>query len=73
MSYLCNTRRGNEAYAIWRAAYLPVEQKTKELTALDKAIQKDPNNLDLYEQRANLYLSMGQEKLAQVDFREWYV
>lgn len=61
-------RRGNEAYAIWRAAYLPVEQKTKELTALDKAIQKDPNNLDLYEQRANLYLSMGQEKLAQVDF-----
>ncbi|WP_417145694.1 tetratricopeptide repeat protein [Porphyromonas sp.] len=61
-------RRGNEAYAIWRAAYLPVEQKTKELTALDKAIQKNPNNLDLYEQRANLYLSMGQEKLAQVDF-----
>lgn len=61
-------RRGNEAYAIWRAAYLPVEQKTKELTALDKAIQKDPNNLDLYEQRANLYLSMGQQELAQVDF-----
>ena len=61
-------KRGNEAYAIWRAAYLPVEQKTKELTALDKAIQKDPNNLDLYEQRANLYLSMGQQELAQVDF-----
>ena len=61
-------KRGNEAYAIWRAAYLPVEQKTKELTALDKAIQKDPNNLDLYEQRANLYLSMEQQELAQVDF-----
>ena len=61
-------KRGNEAYAIWRAAYLPVEQKTKELTALDKAIQKEPNNLDLYEQRANLYLSMGQQELAQVDF-----
>ena len=61
-------KRGNEAYAIWKAAYLPVEQKTKELTALDKAIQKDPNNLDLYEQRANLYLSMGQQELAQVDF-----
>lgn len=61
-------RRGNEAYAIWRAAYLSVEQKTKELTALDKAIQKNPNNLDLYEQRANLYLSMGQQELAQVDF-----
>ena len=61
-------RRGNEAYAIWRAAYLPVEQKTKELTALDKTIQKNPNNLDLYEQRANLYLSMGQQELAQVDF-----
>ena len=61
-------RRGNEAYAIWRAAYLPVEQKTEELTALDKTIQKNPNNLDLYEQRANLYLSMGQQELAQVDF-----
>lgn len=61
-------KRGNEAYAIWRTAYLPVEQKTKELTALDKAIQKDPNNLDLYEQRANLYLSMDQQELAQVDF-----
>ena len=61
-------RRGNEAYAMWRAAYLLVEQKTKELTALNKAIQKDPNNLDLYEQRANLYLSMGQQELAQVDF-----
>ena len=61
-------KRGNEAYAIWRTAYLPVEQKTEELTALDKAIQKNPNNLDLYEQRANLYLSMGQQELAQVDF-----
>ena len=61
-------KRGNEAYAMWRAAYLPAKKRTKKLKALDKAIQKDPNNLDLYEQRANLYLSMGQEKLAQVDF-----
>ena len=61
-------KRGNEAYAIWRAAYLPEKQRTKKLKTLDKAIQKDPNNLDLYEQRANLYLSMGQQELAQVDF-----
>ena len=61
-------KRGNEAYAIWRAAYLPEKQRTKKLKALDKAIQKDPNNLDLYEQRANLYLSMEQQELAQVDF-----
>ena len=61
-------KRGNEAYAMWRAAYLPAKQRTKKLKALDKAIQKDPNNLDLYEQRANLYLSMGQQELAQVDF-----
>ncbi|WP_298888205.1 tetratricopeptide repeat protein [uncultured Porphyromonas sp.] len=61
-------KRGNEAYAIWRAAYLPEKQRTKKLKALDKAIQKDPNNLDLYEQRANLYLSMDQQELAQVDF-----
>ena len=61
-------KRGNEAYAMWRAAYLPAKQRTKKLKALDKAIQKDPNNLDLYEQRANLYLSMEQQELAQVDF-----
>lgn len=61
-------QRGNEAYAMWRAAYLPAKQRTKKLKALDKAIQKDPNNLDLYEQRANLYLSMEQQELAQVDF-----
>ena len=61
-------KRGNEAYAMWREAYLPAKQRTKKLKALDKAIQKDPNNLDLYEQRANLYLSMEQQELAQVDF-----
>lgn len=61
-------KRGNEAYAIWRAAYLPEKQRTKKLKALDKAIQKNPNNLDLYEQRANLYLSMEQQDLALVDF-----
>ena len=61
-------KRGNEAYAIWRAAYLPEKQRTKKLKALDKAIQKNPNSLDLYEQRANLYLSMEQQDLALVDF-----
>ena len=61
-------KRGNEAYTIWRAAYLPEKQRTKKLKALDKAIQKNPNSLDLYEQRANLYLSMDQQELALVDF-----
>ena len=60
-------KRGAEAYSMWTDAYLPEEKKSKELTALNEAIRKSSKKLDLYEQRADLYLSMNQSELAEID------